>query len=244
VIEAAILAGGLGTRLRQVVGDRPKSLAPVAGRPFLCHILDQVAAAGVHKAVLCTGYLGDQLQDAIGEGYGSLSLSYSREATARGTAGALRLALPLLNGDPVLVLNGDSYCDVSLSHLIDWQQRRGAPSAGSLLLTWVEDAARYGTVQIDDEGAVIAFREKSGRAAPGWINAGVYVLSRRLLASIPARGATSLEHDVFPAWIGRGLDGCQIAAPFIDIGTPESYARAGEVFAECQEDHRHRVPRH
>jgi NDP-sugar pyrophosphorylase family protein len=100
-----------------------------------------------------------------------------------------------------------------------------------LLVTWVDDTARYGTVDLDDAGAVIAFREKSGQAIPGWINAGVYLLSRRLLMSIPA-GIASLERDVLPSWVGRGLDGYRMKLPFVDIGTPESYARAEALLAQ------------
>jgi NDP-sugar pyrophosphorylase family protein len=231
VIDAAILAGGLGTRLRQTVSDRPKALAPVAGRPFLSHLLDQIAAAGLQRVVLCTGYLGDQVQEAFGDRYGELALSYSHESSPRGTAGALRLALPLLRSDPVLVLNGDSYCDVALPNLVAWHEEHRTTSAGSLLVTWVDDTARYGTVDLDDAGAVIAFREKSGQAIPGWINAGVYLLSRRLLMSIPA-GIASLERDVLPSWVGRGLDGYRMKLPFVDIGTPESYARAEALLAQ------------
>jgi D-glycero-alpha-D-manno-heptose 1-phosphate guanylyltransferase len=231
VITAAVLAGGLGTRLRHSVSDLPKVLAPVAGRPFLQYVLDQVAEAGVHKVVLCTGYLGEQVSGALGGRYGRLRLCYSHEARPMGTAGALRLALPLLDGDPLLVLNGDSYCEVGLHEFVAWH-RECAAGAGSLLVTWVEDAARYGTVEVDDSGAVRSFREKRAEAAPGWISAGIYLLSRRLLTSIPAGRVVSIERDVFPAWVGGGLRAYRIRAPFIDIGTPESYAEAEGFFAE------------
>ena len=116
-IEAAILAGGLGTRLRSVVPDRPKVLAEIGGRPFIEILLDQVAAAGIRTAVLCTGYLGDQIEARLGTRRGPLALRYSREVEPLGTGGALRLALPMLASDTVLVLNGDSYCDADLRAL-------------------------------------------------------------------------------------------------------------------------------
>ncbi len=231
MIEAAILAGGLGTRLRGAVNDRPKVLAPVAGRPFLSYLLDQVAAAGVRKVVLCTGYLGEQVEAAFGAHYGALQLSYSHETSPQGTAGAVRLALPLLQSDPVLVLNGDSYCDAALADLAAWHQARIHSSPGSLLLTWVDDAARYGSVEVDALGSIMSFREKRGQPIPGWINAGVYLLSRRVLMSIPAQPAVSIERDVFPVWVGRGLSAYCVRAPFIDIGTPESYGQAETFFA-------------
>jgi D-glycero-alpha-D-manno-heptose 1-phosphate guanylyltransferase len=229
LMDAAILAGGLGTRLRSLFEDRPKVLAPVAGRPFLSYLLDQVAATGIRKVVLCTGHLGGQVEATFGERYGALQLSYSCEPAPQGTAGALRLALPCSQSDPLLVLNGDSYCDVALADFASWHHARtGGP--GSLLLTWVDDAARYGTVAVDDDDVVQFFREKTGQSAPGWINAGIYILSRRLLLSIPDRPGVSIEREVFPMWVGRGLTAHRVQAPFIDIGTPESYAQAERFF--------------
>jgi D-glycero-alpha-D-manno-heptose 1-phosphate guanylyltransferase len=213
-------------RLRPAIGDRPKVLAPVAGRPFLAYLLDQLAAANVHTAVLCTGYLGEHVRSTFGDCYGTVGLTYSQEPTPLGTAGALRLALPLLDGDPVLVLNGDSYCEVDLGDYMAWHHIHAGGSAGTLLLTWVEDASRFGTVEVDDSGTVLSFREKRGLAMPGWINAGVYLLSQRLLASIPAERTISLERDVFPAWTKRELRAHQVRACFTDIGTPESYVQA------------------
>ncbi|MFI5398208.1 MAG: nucleotidyltransferase family protein [Candidatus Binatia bacterium] len=230
---AAILAGGLGMRLRPTVRDRPKVLAPVAGRPFLSYLLDQLAGAGAQRVVLCTGYLGEQVRAALGDRYGALELSYSEESTGMGTAGALRLALPVLDTDPVLVLNGDSYCGADLNDFASWHQACGSGGAGSLVLTWVEDASRFGTVDVDGCGIVLSFREKTGLAIPGWINAGVYLLSRRLVTSIPVGSAVSIERDVFPAWVGRGLRAYRARAPFLDIGTPDSYAEAESFFANC-----------
>jgi len=229
-LTAAILAGGLGTRLRPVLFDGPKVLVAVNGRPFLAYLLDQLSDAGVRRVVLCTGYRGEQVREAFGERYGDLELAYSQESEPLGTAGALRLALPLLDTDPVLVLNGDSYCEADLGDFLAWHLAHG--SAGSLLLTWVEDASRYGTVDVGDSGIILAFREKAGLAIPGWINAGVYLLSRRLLGSILAGGAGSIERDVFPVWVGQGLKGYQARVSFMDIGTPESYAQAEAFFAD------------
>ena len=232
MIKAAILAGGLGTRLRPAVGERPKVLARVHGRPFLSYLLEQVAAAGIQEVVLCTGYLGEQVRAEVGDQFGAVKVRYSRELEPLGTAGALRLALPLLDCDPVLVLNGDSCCRADLSAFVSWHRACAGDSAGSLVLTWVEDASRYGTVGVDGSGGIVSFREKTELAIPGWINAGVYLLSRRLLASIPADGVVSIERDVFPAWVGPQLRAYQVEVPFIDIGTPKSYADAETFFAD------------
>lgn len=227
-LEAAVLAGGLGTRLRASVGDRPKVLAEVCGRPFLAHLLDQLEAAGVRRAILCTGYLGEQVEAAFGDRHGEVALVYSREERPLGTGGALRLMTPLLQRDAALVLNGDSYVDADLGGLV--RAHVAGDVEGTILLKEVEDAGRYGRVERDDSGRVTAFREKlsGGR---GWINAGVYVLGRRLLESIPPDEVVSLEQDILPLWVSKGLGGHETEGRFIDIGTPESYAAAERFFA-------------
>jgi len=228
-ITAVILAGGLGTRLRSVVADRPKVLAEIHGRPFLSHLLDQLAEAGVTHAVLCTGHLGEQVQAAFGDTYGSLQLAYSQEPSPLGTAGAVRLALPLCKSDPVLVMNGDSFCHADLGAFWEWHSARGAD--GTLLLTEVPDAARYGQIRVDHNGRVLRFDEKGAATGPGWINAGIYLLSQRLIQTIPAREAVSIERQMFPAWLDSDLYGFKSDGRFLDIGTPESYAAAEEFVA-------------
>jgi NDP-sugar pyrophosphorylase family protein len=227
-VEAAILAGGLGTRLRASVPDLPKVLAPVRGRPFLAFVLDQLAAAGVERAVVCTGHRSEQVEAACGARHGSLSLVYSREAEPLGTGGALRLALEHLTGDTLLALNGDSYADADLGEFLAAHRASGA--AGTLLLAEVADAGRYGRVELDAGGRVRAFREKTA-GGRGWINAGVYLLGRALLEGIPAGRKLSLERDILPHWVPLGLFGHETRGRFIDIGTPESYAAAERFFA-------------
>jgi NDP-sugar pyrophosphorylase family protein len=221
---AVVLAGGLGTRLAPITGTRPKVLADVLGRPFLCFLLDALAAAGVERVVLCTGHGGGQIRAYFGASYRGLPLAYSREGTPLGTAGALRFALPLLADDPVLVTNGDSYCHADARML--WSAHGASGAAATVLLAHVPDAGRYGRVTIDEAGRVLTFSEKTA-PGPGWINAGVYVLSRLVLDAIPTGRAVSLEREVLPAWIGRGLHGHATDGAFLDIGTPQSYAAAG-----------------
>jgi D-glycero-alpha-D-manno-heptose 1-phosphate guanylyltransferase len=228
-VTAAILAGGLGSRLRPAVSGRPKALANIGEKPFLTYLFDQLVAAGAKDVVVCTGYLGDQIQMIFGRSYDTLRLNYSLEPTPLGTAGALRLALPLFNSNPVLVMNGDSYCDANLREFWLWHGARHARA--TLLLSKVLDTDRFGQVQVDRDGKVTDFKEKDSGQGLGWVNAGIYLLSRDLLAEIPANGAVSLERDVFPNWIGRGLYGFQSEARFMDIGTPEAYADAQSFFA-------------
>ncbi|MEM7204410.1 MAG: nucleotidyltransferase family protein [Planctomycetota bacterium] len=229
-VTAVVLAGGLGTRLRSVVSDRPKVLAEVLGRPFLAYLLDQLAAAGVVDVVLSTGYRADQIEAAFGGGYKNLRLRYSREEEPLGTGGAIRLAQEAARSDPLMVLNGDSYCGADLPAFARWHRQHEA--AGSLVLVEVPDVARFGHVEVTPEGVVTRFEEKGARQGPGWINAGVYLLSEPLVREIPVGRAVSLEREVFPRWIGNGLLGCKaLDCRFLDVGTPESYAAAERFFA-------------
>jgi len=227
-VTAVVLAGGLGTRLRSVVADRPKALAPVHGRPFLAYLLDQLAASNCRSVVLCTGYLGEQIRDAFGETYKSLRLSYSQELQPLGTGGALKLALRQIASDLILVLNGDSFFDIDLSAYGCWHRDRGA--AASVAVTRVLRTERYGSIKMDEAARILGFAEKQQHAGPGWINAGIYMLGREVLASIPERESVSLEHDVFPRWTGRALCGYYRPACFLDIGTPEDFGRAEAFF--------------
>lgn len=226
---AVILAGGLGTRLRSVVADRPKVMAEVRGKPFLTYLLEQLAQSGFKHTVLCTGYLGEQVKATFGHTYSSLHLEYSQESSPLGTAGALQLALPLFQSDQVLVVNGDSFCDANLRDFEAWYTAKRAEAA--LFLTEVPDTKRYGRVQVEPSGQLLKFEEKGGTEGAGWINAGIYLLERRLLSTIPQSRAVSLETEMFPAWIGQGLYGYCSQGRFLDIGIPESYAIAENFFS-------------
>lgn len=228
-VTGVILAGGLGTRLRSVLPDCPKVLACVGGKPFLAYLLEELGRQGLRQAVLCVGYRAEQIRQTFGSSYAGLRLAYAVETSLQGTGGALRDALPLAGSDPLIALNGDSYCQTDFPALWAWHQQRSA--AATLLLRWVDDPARYGRVEIDPQGSVQSFAEKCPQAPPGWINAGVYVLSRAVIQSIPTGRPVSLEREIFPRWIGRGLGGCPQGGQFIDIGTPESYAQAERFFA-------------
>src|SRR5579862_8840261 len=225
-VTVAILAGGLGTRLRSVVADRPKVLAQVNGRPFLSHLLDQVAKAGLEDVVICTGYRADAVAAEFGSAYGPLRLRYSHEPQPLGTGGALRYALPLFGGKTVLVLNGDSYADANLTEFCTKQPP--AQARGSILLVWMAEPGRFGRVDLSAEGKILSFQEKTPNAPAGWINAGIYLLERDLIEAIPVGRQVSIERDCFPNW--GDLRGVTSRGRFIDIGTPESYRQAAEFF--------------
>ena len=227
--EAVILVGGKGTRLQSVVADRPKVLAAVCGKPFLAYLLDQIAAAGITHTILCVGYRGEQVQAAFGETYAGMCLAYSQETTLLGTGGALRLAWPLIASETFIAMNGDSFCEVNLTDLWVWHQARQAKA--TLVLTPKSDTARYGRVSLSADGTISGFEEKGSTVGAGWVNAGIYVFDSEMVRAILPGRAVSLEHEVFPGWVGQRLYGYQSRGRFLDIGTPESYAQADALFA-------------
>jgi NDP-sugar pyrophosphorylase family protein len=203
-------------------------MAPISGQPFLTYLFRQLIAARVSQVIVCTGYLSTKISSHFGQSFEGLTIRYSEESSPLGTAGALRLAFSLLESDPVLVLNGDSYCDANLTGFVEWHRAHKATC--SLLLTKVDDARRFGRVLVGEDGRITAFAEKSDRAGSAWINAGIYLLDPQMLAGIPEGQATSLEREWFPRWIGQGLWGYPSHGRFLDIGTPESLAQAEEFF--------------
>lgn len=227
-MRAVLLVGGLGTRLRAAVPSLPKALALVGGRPFLELLVRQLANQGIQQLVMCTGYLAEQIENTFGRGADfGVGIEYSRETVPLGTAGALKLAERFLAHDPdFLVLNGDSFLDVNFQNLIRFH--RTHDSVATLAVTTVSNASRYGTVQLLEDGRVSAFTEKYGLDVAGTINAGIYVLSQEVLNLIPD-GPSSLERDIFPLLLGKGIYGFNGGGTFIDIGTPDDYLKAKEI---------------
>jgi len=228
-IPVAILAGGLGTRLRPALADVPKPLAPVGGRPFVLYLLDQLADAGFRHVAFLVGYRGDQMRRTLGARYRHLSLAYSQEPAPLGTAGALRLALPRVKGETLLLMNGDSFCEVAFARLVAEHRERRADL--TMVLTKVPDADRFGSVHFQADRRIARFAEKQTGGGAGWINAGIYVIERNFIDKIPPDKAISLERNLLPAWVQSH---CVFAHPspgrFLDIGTPVSYAGAEAFF--------------
>jgi D-glycero-alpha-D-manno-heptose 1-phosphate guanylyltransferase len=229
VDEAILLVGGLGTRLRAVVADVPKPLAPVAGRPFLAWVLDALAARGMRRIVLATGHGAGQVQAAIGAEWKGMTVVHSVEDAPLGTGGAVRHALRLIEGEGTHVLNGDTFLDYDPRALE--AATRAANACVGVALAHVDDAGRYGSVDVH-AGRVVAFREKGGSAA-GWINAGCYFLTREAIDTLPTAERFSLETDWLPARAAAGdIAAFEDTRAFIDIGVPEDFARAQGWFAQ------------
>ena len=217
-MEAVVLAGGLGTRLRAAVSDVPKPMAPVQGRPFLERLLDYWIGEGVKRAVLAVGYMHETIRKHFGDQYGGCSLSYSVEQQPLGTGGALVQALSLVQAKTFLVLNGDTYFAVSLSKLAEFHRQHRAEVSLSLFRS---DNPRYTGISLAADGRVT---DLSGQGAA---NGGVFLFERAAADRLPA-GVSSLEKDLLPRLLG-GLYGCIFDAPFVDIGLPEDWRAAANI---------------
>jgi len=223
---AVVLAGGLGTRLRKLCPNTPKPLLPVLGRPFLDWLLLYLQACGFRRAVISTGYRADQFAPYHGDQrIPGLDLSTVEELEALGTAGGFCHAVESLQlGKNLLALNGDSLVLAPLQPILEDFARR--PADAAIVAVAVEDAARYGTLDLDADGWVLGFREKQPGA--GVVNAGIYLFRERVVASFPKRHPLSFESEVFPHLLaaGRRVRAYPCAGPFLDIGTPEALASA------------------
>lgn len=217
--------GGKGTRLRPLVSDVPKPLAIISDEPFLYLLLRDLRRAGIKKVVLLTGYLHEKFIEICGNGSQfDLEIIYSKEDTTLGTAGALLNAKQhLIEQNEFILLNGDTYFECSINHFINLPINNSA--LGVIGLIKSKEQERYGSIQFNDTTRVIeSFNEKTGNNTK-FINAGIYKLSSKILNFIPERTFCSLEKDIFPQIISKGLNlvGYVLEGSLWDIGVPESY---------------------
>lgn len=227
-MQAIVLVGGEGTRLRPLTSDVPKPAVTLVDRPFLAYAIEWLAGHGVSEVVLACGFLPDVLMEALGDHeHAGVTITYAVEPEPLGTAGAIRFAAEALGDrleDRFLALNGDVLADLDLSALVAAHAERG--DSATIALHPVDDSSAYGLVRCDEEGVVLEFLEKTGEVAPGEINAGAYVLERSVLDLMPAGQAVSIEREVFPQLVGNGLCAQLLDGYWMDIGTPERYLQA------------------
>ena len=228
-VDVVVLCGGLGTRLRKVVSDRPKPMALVENRPFLEILIQSFRRAGFGRFVLCTGHLSDSVEGYFANRYSDLSIVISEENRPLGTAGAIKNAERRIHSNPFMVANGDSYCDVDLDAFCRFHNHQRALL--SIVLARSKDTRDYGRIEIGEAGRITTFSEKSQGTRPGLINAGIYLFEKSILQQIPADRKTSLEHEIFPTLVSKRCFGYVGASPVLDIGTPERYRRASTYFA-------------
>jgi NDP-sugar pyrophosphorylase family protein len=233
-MEAVVLAGGRGTRLRKALPGVPKSLAPIGKHPFLSYLLGWLRAQGCNDIILAVGHRRKEIvRHYTRYAPQGMRLRYSVETTALGTGGALRNLSSMLEGEEFLVLNGDSIFDVELWQMLSFHRRHR--SEATLALLNPPGTERYGSVLLDARGRIKAFVEKkantltgeSGRPKPSQlVSGGLYIMSKKVLRNIPGRREVSLEKEVFPRLIGGPFYGFPSRGYFIDIGVPEDYRRA------------------
>jgi NDP-sugar pyrophosphorylase family protein len=227
-IEAIILAGGKGTRLKSILDDRSKPMAIVGGKPFIEWILLMLRRQGIKRVVICTGHLSETVESYFNDGRGiGMEITFARDPFPLGTGGAVRNAFDKTSSKQILVLNGDSYLRVNLSYFL--KAHLDCNAKASISLMQVEDSSRYGSVNVNKDGKIVAFQEKSPRKQSGLINAGIYLLERDVVEEIPGGKMVSLEREIFPNLICKGLYGALCDGLFIDIGTPESFRKAGDI---------------
>lgn len=228
-IDVAVLAGGLGTRLRGVLPETPKILAPVLGRPFLDHLLGWLTRQGARRVVLCLGYrAGDVIAHVNAGSYAPLTIATVAEPEPLGTAGGLRFAYSELRSRPVLVMNGDTVVDTDLTAFLAAHLASGAEA--SILATEVPDAGRYGRLEIDSAGRLVRFVEKDPSfTGAAWINAGFYLFGAATMERIAGLTRGSLERDILETMPAGSVHVFRARGNFLDIGTPETLAMAHEV---------------
>jgi D-glycero-alpha-D-manno-heptose 1-phosphate guanylyltransferase len=229
-MEAIILAGGLGTRLRAAVPDLPKPMAPIHGRPFLEHQMDYWIAQGVTRFILSVGYKRELIEAHFGTAYRKYAVTYAREEEPLGTGGGLLLALAEAQTESILVLNGDTFLEVVLESLC--AQHAAKQAQLTIALRRVPHNDRYGEVLLNADQAIAAFSAKPS-GSEGIINGGVYMMQREAILSLgwKAGDKVALEQDLFPALLDRKLNifGVEYPGAFIDIGVPEDYQRAASL---------------
>lgn len=227
-LSCLILAGGLGTRLGNLVKDAPKPMLRINNRPFLEYLIYQARLFGAGDIVLCVGYKGEVIEDYFSKGkeYG-VGIRYSREQELLGTAGAIAHARGLINSDPFVVMNGDSFCEVDFKEQLKQHNLSGA--VGTIAVTRVDECSRYSCVAFDENGVVTSFKNKQEISGPGYINGGVYILKKTVLDYIPNMKSFSLENDLFPELTQQGLRAFKASGVFIDIGVPYDLKRAEEL---------------
>jgi mannose-1-phosphate guanylyltransferase len=226
-LQALILAGGEGTRLRPLTSTIPKPVVPLVGRPFISYMVEWVRGHGVDDVILGCGFMADAVREVLGDGSDlGVRLRYLEEPRPLGTGGALKFAEALLD-ERFFMLNGDVLADLDLTAQLEAHERTGARA--TLALYPVEDPSAYGLVRLDPEDSVAEFIEKPGpdQMDTNLINAGAYILERDVLAGMPPAGTNvSIERDVFPSLVGHGLYGYESSGYWLDIGTPDRYLKA------------------
>lgn len=227
--EAIILAGGLGTRLRKVVGDTPKPMAVVGGRPFLEHLLRYLKSFDFDHIILSVGYQGEVVKSHFGDEFQGIKITYAQEKQPLGTGGAIKFAMRKCESEQILVLNGDTFFQIDYNAF--YVSHNSYDADVSLVLRRVSKPDRYGTVSLSQSCQILNFTEKRKGLLSGLINGGVYLIRKRSFEECKLPSKFSIEDDFFHAHLGSlKMQGFISEGYFVDIGIPEDYFKADEKF--------------
>lgn len=229
-MDAIVLAGGLGTRLRDAVSHLPKSLAPIGGRPFLDYLLAYLSKfKSINRVILATGYMSEKVIESYsGRTDFGFRIDFSIEEELLGTGGGIKKALEHATSETVIAMNGDSFIDVDIEEFIGFHKNQGGRL--SIVLKRVEDSGRYGFVKLEGE-RVLSFDEKRPDAGGGLINAGIYIFDRKIFDIVEPHKIYSIEKDLIPEFVkNHDVFGYVSSGRFIDIGLPETYEASEDFF--------------
>ena len=224
--DVIILAGGLGKRLQSVTGGGQKVLAKIGDQPFLEILIDYIASQGGRRFILCVGHGSDEVETYFRNKYHDREIVFSREETPLGTGGAIKQGTAHVKTKEFLAMNGDCFCVIDYKRLIAFHKEHG--SKATIGITLLPDARDYGTIEIDPNGAIEAFKEKQAMLREAFINTGTYCFDRAVFSLAQTPSKFSIEYDFFPHLVGQGFYAFEVENRFIDIGTPDRYSWAQE----------------
>lgn len=223
-MNVLLLCGGRGTRLQSAVRDRPKPMVEFQDRPFLDILIDYFRGFGFKRFIVCSGYMSDYIEEYYRRRERDIEILISKEDRPLGTAGAVKNAGSLIQSENFIVTNGDSFCPADLDAFA--RLHFGRHALATISVNKPDSRSDTGTVQINPQGQITAFAEKSGIAGDGYVNCGIYLFNQEILSRIEAERKVSLEMEVFPSLCGGELYACVTEAELIDIGTPQRLERA------------------
>jgi NDP-sugar pyrophosphorylase family protein len=231
-VDVLILCGGLGKRLRPVIGESQKVMAEVSHRPFLDIILEYLAKENFKRIILCTGYKANVIEEYYQDRDFGLSLEFSHEDIPLGTGGAIKHAKRFVKSNPFFVCNGDSLCELHFRKFLEFHKTKKA--FASIAIVKVKETRDFGAVKVDKSRRIIAFQEKKGDFTLKYVNAGVYCFEKDIFKMMPSQKRFSLEKDFFPLCVGKNFYGYLMRKRFLDIGTPERYKQARKLFSRTE----------
>ncbi len=231
-IDVLILSGGQGTRLREIVNDRPKMMAEINERPFLDILINYISKYGFRRFILCVGYMANSIEKYYNKKeIINAEILFSKEGKPLGTGGAIKNAEKFIQSDSFLVVNGDSFCPINFLDFFNFYNKKSALT--SMVVVEGKDNKDTGSVILDDSQKIIQFQEKENNKK-AFVNAGIYFFKKEILSLIPPQINYSLEYSLFPKLIGQEFYAYVVQKKLIDIGTPERYLKAKDFFTNYE----------